>query len=46
MENVYTCELLDWIDGNSITLYGLSCNSNATHILEKNLKKINWEMLS
>ncbi len=39
-------KLKDWIDINKINWVKLSCNSNAIHILEKNIDKINWHYLS
>ena len=35
-------KLLDWIDENKLDIAWLSSNSNAIHILEKNLDKVNY----
>jgi len=39
-------KLLDWIDINELSRYGLSQNPNAIHLLEKNLDKVYWSLLS
>jgi hypothetical protein len=39
-------KLLDWIDIDKIDCNYLSNNSNAIHILEKNIDKIKWNELS
>jgi len=35
-----------WIDIDKIDWFWLSKNTNAIHLLEKNMDKINWSMLS
>ena len=44
--NVWTYELLDWIDPEEINWSLLSLNPNAIHLLEKNPEEINWSFLS
>ena len=39
-------KLRDWVDINRLDWLGLSGNSHAIHIIEKNLDKINWNWLS
>ena len=39
-------KLLDWIPEDKLKWKCLSENSNAIHLLEKNIDNINWEYLS
>jgi hypothetical protein len=38
-------KLLEWIPVDNIRWYWLSENTNAIHILEKNLDKVDWDAL-
>ncbi len=43
--NVWTYELLDWINPEKIQWNWLSMNPNALDLLEKNHEKIHWRIL-
>ena len=44
--NVWTYELLDWIDEEKISWDYLSGNPNAIHLLKRSPEKIDWYLLS
>ena len=44
--NVWTYELLDWINEEKIDWCELTRNPNAIDLLEKNPEEINWDYLS
>ena len=44
--NYDTLKLYDWIDKDKIDWDCLSLNPNAIHLLEQNLDKIRWYLLS
>ena len=39
-------DFVDWIKEKQINYLSLSRNPNAIHILEKNLDKVDWDLLS
>ncbi len=46
VEYAFEYELLDWVDEKNLDWSSLSLNSNAINLIEKNLDKVNWKILS